>query len=179
MVLPNADGEDVARVNSSTRTIAIIMPNVQGIRSDDWRKYLATVDQVEALTGDDFFSNVASETQAPVESRLDAVNDTAPVTTGQAKTVAEDGSVAVTLTAADCNVPASCDYHVCDDGTTNGAPDPKCTTGTVNVTVNSVNDNPVAVNDSATTDEDNAVSIDLVANDTDVDGDTLTLFSVG
>src|SRR4029453_7337143 len=50
---------------------------------------------------------------------------------------------------------------------------------TVNVTVNPVNDNPVAVNDSATTDEDNSVNIDVVANDTDVDGNALSLLSVG
>src|SRR6185295_9900781 len=38
------------------------------------------------------------------------------------------------------NGSASFTYQVCDNGTTNGAPDAKCTTGTVNVTVNSVND---------------------------------------
>lgn len=41
---------------------------------------------------------------------------------------------------------------------------------TVTLNVSGVNDAPVAVNDSATTDEDTAVDIDLVANDTDVDG---------
>jgi hypothetical protein len=52
-------------------------------------------------------------------------------------------------------------------------------TASVSVTVNSVNDNPVAVADSATTNEDNPVTIDVVANDTDVDGDSLSLTSVG
>ncbi len=75
--------------------------------------------------------------------------------------------------------PASFSYQVCDTGTTNGAPDSQCASGTVNVTVNSVNDNPVAVDDSATTDEDTPVTVDVVANDTDVDGDTRTLQSVG
>lgn len=40
------------------------------------------------------------------------------------------------------------------------------------------NDPPVAVNDSASTDEDTSVLIDVLANDTDPDGDTLTIFSV-
>ncbi|WP_020408661.1 tandem-95 repeat protein [Hahella ganghwensis] len=40
---------------------------------------------------------------------------------------------------------------------------------TVSITVNAVNDAPVAVADLATTAEDNAVSIDVAANDTDVD----------
>ncbi|HMC72593.1 MAG TPA: DNA/RNA non-specific endonuclease, partial [Mycobacteriales bacterium] len=39
LVLPEQDGDDIARVTASTRTIAVIMPNVQGIRtsnSSDW-----------------------------------------------------------------------------------------------------------------------------------------------
>src|SRR5204863_4274061 len=46
---------------------------------------------------------------------------------------------------------------------------------TVSVTVTPVNDPPVAVNDVATTPEDTAVSIPVLANDSDVDGDTLTI----
>ena len=37
---------------------------------------------------------------------------------------------------------------------------------------------PIANNDSATTDEDNPVNINVLANDTDSDGDTLSVFSV-
>ena len=48
-------------------------------------------------------------------------------------------------------------------------------TATVAVTVTAVNDAPVAVNDTATTAEDTPVSIAVLANDTDVDGDTLTV----
>jgi len=51
-------------------------------------------------------------------------------------------------------------------------------TGTVTVTVNPVNDAPVAFDDVATTDEDTPVVIDVLANDDDVDGDTLTIVSV-
>jgi hypothetical protein len=80
---------------------------------------------------------------------------------------------------ANYNGAASFDYQVCDNGTTNGATDSKCATGVVNVTVNSVNDNPSASDDSATTDEDTAVTIDVLHNDTDLDGDALTLQSVG
>jgi len=45
----------------------------------------------------------------------------------------------------------------------------------VSVTVNPVNDAPVANDDSATTQEDTPITIDVLANDTDVDGDTLTV----
>ena len=46
------------------------------------------------------------------------------------------------------------------------------------MTVTRVNDGPVAVDDAATTAEDTAVSIAVLANDTDLDGDTLSVTSV-
>ncbi|WP_295539006.1 Ig-like domain-containing protein [uncultured Pseudacidovorax sp.] len=45
----------------------------------------------------------------------------------------------------------------------------------MNVTVTPVNDAPVAVNDTVTTDEDVPVSIKVLSNDTDVDGDKLSI----
>ncbi|MEO0934110.1 MAG: Ig-like domain-containing protein, partial [Cyanobacteria bacterium J06641_2] len=60
-----------------------------------------------------------------------------------------------------------------DDG--NGGTD----TATVSVNITEFNDIPVIANDSATTDEDTAVTIDVLANDSDGDGDDLTISSVG
>ncbi|WP_140326870.1 Ig-like domain-containing protein, partial [Vibrio parahaemolyticus] len=48
---------------------------------------------------------------------------------------------------------------------------------TVEVNVTPVNDAPVAKDDIATTQEDNAVTIDVLPNDTDVDGDKLSIQS--
>ncbi|MGH6932394.1 MAG: cadherin-like domain-containing protein, partial [Dongiaceae bacterium] len=48
-------------------------------------------------------------------------------------------------------------------------------TAVVTVTVNPVNDAPVANDDAASTDEDTPVTITVLANDTDVDGDPLTV----
>lgn len=59
-----------------------------------------------------------------------------------------------------------------DDG--NGGTD----TATVNVTVANVNDIPSSANDSVTTNEDTAVSINVLANDSDADGDNLNIASV-
>src|SRR5439155_25138433 len=47
---------------------------------------------------------------------------------------------------------------LCDNGTTNASPDPKCDTGTVNVNVTEVNDAPTAVTDSKSTAEDTALT---------------------
>ncbi len=77
------------------------------------------------------------------------------------------------------NGAASFTYQVCDNGTTNSAPDSKCATGTVNVTVAAINDNPDAVDDTPTIAEDSgANTINVRGNDVDVDGDTLTVTAV-
>ncbi len=70
MVL-NAGSSDLSRVNTSTRLIAVSMPNNQGIRANDWRVYRTSVDQVEIYTGLNFFSNVAPSIQSVIEARVD------------------------------------------------------------------------------------------------------------
>ncbi len=62
--------------------------------------------------------------------------------------------------------------YIVSDG--NGGTD----TATVNVTVESVNDPPLAQDDSDATDEDVPVTIDVLANDSDPDGDVLSVQSV-
>jgi hypothetical protein len=52
-------------------------------------------------------------------------------------------------------------------------------TATVNITVTPVNDAPVAISDSLTTNEDTATTLNLLTNDTDIDGDTLAVQSLG
>lgn len=47
--------------------------------------------------------------------------------------------------------------------------------GTVTVTVNPVNDAPVAVDDAVSTSEDSPITFAVLTNDTDIDGDTLTV----
>ncbi len=59
-----------------------------------------------------------------------------------------------------------------DDGTADSSP------VTVAINVNSVNDAPAAAADGATTDEDTAVTVAVLANDSDVEGDTLTVAGV-
>lgn len=70
MVLPSGTN-DVARVTTSTRLIAVIMPNENGIASD-WHGFRVSVDDVEALTGYNFFSNVPASIQSVIESQVDS-----------------------------------------------------------------------------------------------------------
>ncbi len=69
IVLPSGNN-DVSRVTTSTRTIAVNMPNDDNVNSD-WRTYRVSVDSVEALTGYDFFSNVPVGIQAVIEAVVD------------------------------------------------------------------------------------------------------------
>ncbi|PWK28659.1 DNA/RNA endonuclease G (NUC1) [Arcicella aurantiaca] len=74
VILPNGD-DDANRVSTSTRVIAIIMPNVQGIRTNDWRTYRTTVDAIEAATGYNFLSNVPTAIQNVIEAQVDTVSN--------------------------------------------------------------------------------------------------------
>src|SRR5207253_840117 len=72
-------------------------------------------------------------------------------------------------------------YKACDNGTTNGSPDGKCSgTATVSITVTPVNDAPAANTDGATVAEGATVTVldrtaaRALANDTDAEGNTLT-----
>ena len=74
LVLPKDDGDDISRVTCSTRSIAVIMPNTQGIRNDPWENFLTNVDAVEASTGYDFFSNLPEPIQRCVEAGINGTN---------------------------------------------------------------------------------------------------------
>jgi hypothetical protein len=71
---------------------------------------------------------------------------------------------------SDYNGPASFAYTISDGALTS--------TATASGTVTAVNDAPVAVDDSFTVTEDGAVTINVVGNDSDVDGDSLTVTQV-
>ncbi|MFV8439114.1 tandem-95 repeat protein [Vibrio owensii] len=92
--------------------------------------------------------------------------DSATVPEEQGTVAIVDGELVFTP-AEDFNGEATITYVVTDGELTDEA--------TVSVTVNPVNDAPVANDDSTTTDEDTPVTIDVLLNDTDVDGDTLTI----
>ncbi|WP_404972987.1 tandem-95 repeat protein [Vibrio campbellii] len=95
---------------------------------------------------------------------LTIVNASVPADQGTVEIV--DGKLVFTP-AENFNGEATISYTVSDGALEDSAD--------VSVTVNPVNDAPVANDDSAVTDEDTPVTIDVLTNDTDVDGDTLTI----
>ena len=90
------------------------------------------------------------------------------------------GSVSINSTTGDYSFTPAADFNgtasfqfTANDGSLTSSPT------AVTITVAAVNDAPVAVADSASTNEGTPVLINVLANDTDVDGDLLAIASVG
>jgi endonuclease G len=62
---------DLSRITSATRVIAIDMPNNQTVNSQSWGFYRTSVDNLESITGYNFLSNVALSSQTTFESIID------------------------------------------------------------------------------------------------------------
>ncbi len=62
-------GGNAKSVTAQTQTLAVWMPNDDSVKHTSWKNYIVTVDDVEAKTGYDFFSNVPPTVQKVVESR--------------------------------------------------------------------------------------------------------------
>ncbi len=99
-----------------------------------------------------------------------------------AGTLNNDGSW--TLTSAELNnlkltppTNSNADFSLTVTATSTEAGVTASTSAILNVTVNAVNDAPVASADSVTTDEDTAAIFAVLGNDSDVDGDSLTVSS--
>ena len=141
---------------------------------------------------------------ATVTITVNAVNDV-PVANDETKTTDEDTPLSDSLSGSDVDGnplnfalktgPAHGTVIVNSDGTYTYTPDAnyngpdsfkftvndakgETDEGTISITVNSVNDNPVAIDDSATTKEETPITINVRGNDSDVDKDSLTLVVV-
>ena len=72
LILENGK-HDVARVGTQTRTIAVMMPNTVTAHKHKWSYYRTSVDEIECLTGYDFFSVLDDEVEASIEARVDSM----------------------------------------------------------------------------------------------------------
>jgi DNA/RNA endonuclease G (NUC1) len=192
LVLASAGGDDLSRVTGATRTICVIMPNIQGIRNNDWQTYLTSVDAVEQLSGYDLFSNLPNAVENAVESGVNGANK--PGVADSSVTTDEDVAAGITLDVAAANnnpltytiltgpangvlsgsganrtyTPAP-DFNGNDSFTfqvSDGAN--QSNIGTVSITVSSVNDAPVAtITVPPTTLEGSSVTASVSVTDVD------------
>ncbi len=72
VVLPAGDS-DLSRIDSSTRVIAVLMPNQQNkqIEKSDWPQYATSVAQIEKVTNFDFFPNVPANVRRQLLAKVD------------------------------------------------------------------------------------------------------------
>jgi len=71
LILPNGTN-DLQRITKGTRTVGIVVPNFPPLDINaTWRQFRVSVNEVENLTGYNFFSNVPKNTQEIIERRKD------------------------------------------------------------------------------------------------------------
>jgi Bacterial Ig domain len=132
-----------------------------------------TVSAAVPVTVDDT-SNIAEDSGPDVIDVLG--NDSSDVPNLIVSSVTQPPNGTVSFTDTDVTYTPDPDFHGPDSFTyTAHNDDGDAPPATVNVTVTQVDHAPVANNDTDTTAEDTADNIDVLANDTDADGDTLTI----
>jgi len=72
VILPEGTN-DLSRIDSSTRAIAVCMRNKQGIRNRTWQSFVTTIRNVEAVTHYNFLSELPISVQNAIETHRDAV----------------------------------------------------------------------------------------------------------
>lgn len=73
IVVLDEGANDLSRVATTTRVIAVDMPNSDALisRTADWKTFRVSVDYVEGQTGYDFLSKVSTSVQSVIESTVD------------------------------------------------------------------------------------------------------------
>jgi hypothetical protein len=158
--------DDGELVTSDTVTIEVLdQPTTAQppIANDD----IATTDEDTPITID----LLANDTDADGTLNPSTVMIMEDPANGSA-TIDEVTGAATYTPNPDFNGPDSFSYAVQDDAQMTSNP------GLVSLMVNPINDPPLAADDSATVQADSPVTIDILANDTDTDGHTLSLAEV-
>ncbi|MGZ8295767.1 MAG: beta strand repeat-containing protein [Allosphingosinicella sp.] len=154
--------------DSATLTVTVNGANDAPVANDD----VASMDEDTAVSG----NVLANDTDVDVEA-LTVTSPGVYVGSYGTLTLAADGSYTYTPNAAaqgldDGETANDVFNYTASDGTASD-------TATLTVTVDGANDAPVANDDAASTDEDTAVSGNVLTNDTDVDGEALTVTDPG
>lgn len=66
-------GQRIEDVNEGTKIFAVVMPNNdKNVKSQDWTKFISTVENIEQQTGIDFFTSLPKILQDKLEGRITA-----------------------------------------------------------------------------------------------------------
>ncbi|MBW4466589.1 MAG: DNA/RNA non-specific endonuclease [Pegethrix bostrychoides GSE-TBD4-15B] len=69
VVVLDHPGLPIGSITAETPTIAVSMPNVQGIKANGWQTYRTSIDEIERLTGYDFLSALDPALQVILEAK--------------------------------------------------------------------------------------------------------------
>lgn len=72
LVLDATGRDDLRKVGSGARLIAVVMPNDMSV-GEDWARYRVSAKEVERLTGYRFFDQVPDDVIGPLKARVDTV----------------------------------------------------------------------------------------------------------
>ncbi|MEZ2232069.1 DNA/RNA non-specific endonuclease [Microcoleus sp.] len=68
VLIPEAPGQSPADITTKAISFGVLLPNTNQQPSKlDWRKHIFSVNDIEDLTGYNFFSNIATEVQEKIE----------------------------------------------------------------------------------------------------------------
>ncbi|WP_158674962.1 Ig-like domain-containing protein [Pelolinea submarina] len=131
----------------------------------------ATTDEDTSVT----INVIANDTDVEDPDTLYVVSTTSPKllldgTAGHGTVVNNNDGTLTYKPGANRNDDIFFTYEVSDSGNLRG-------TGTVTITINAVDDAPTVVGDNRTIEEDNPVTIAVLINDTDIEGDDFSIYS--
>ncbi len=166
-VTDNGTTNGVADPKSATATVTFTITEVNDAPTAS-NQTLANVAEDTATVTVPFATLLTGATAGPANENTQTLTISA-VSAPVGGTVAIQGTDVVFTPTANYNGPASFSFTVTDNGTTNGAADPKSVTRTASFTITPVNDAANAVDDAVTISEGQVIDIAVTANDRDVD----------
>ena len=149
--------------------------------TDNGNTAISTVTIVEVDTSPTAVNDASTVNEDSGANAIDVLaNDTDPDGGPISVTsVTQPANGVVVITGGGTGLTYQPDANYCGADTFTYTLTPGGSSGTVSVTVTCVDDNPTAVNDTATVTEDaSAMAIDVLANDTDADGGAKSITSV-
>jgi Ca2+-binding RTX toxin-like protein len=174
----NYTASDGLRMSSSTATLDITPVNDAPVTTVPGAQ-IATEDTSLAISGVSV-TDVDSSVAVTLSVGHGVLNVTGAGVTGNGSgsvTIASNSPTAMNAILASLTYKGDANFHGNDTLTVIASDGLVSNTGAVAITVNAVNDNPVAVADTTSTNEDNAVTYNVLVNDSDVDGDSLSVTS--
>lgn len=74
VVTPSGSGSALSRVNTSSRVIAVKMPNSAGIRSVPWSSYVTSANEIQTDTGYTLFSALSANVADVLRAKVDGAS---------------------------------------------------------------------------------------------------------